>query len=278
MKVLKKIVIVLAGIVGLAVLISFFLPSEVVVQRSTEINASAATVYAQVNNLKSWEAWDPWHAKEPEMGGSVYSGPEAGVDAKHCWDSENPDIGKGCLTIIESDENSSIKTMLEFDDHAPGYGNWSFEETDGVTSVTWAMNMDMGMNVIAKFMGLMMDGMLGPDFESGLAKLKEVAESIPVEEPPANLANAEYVKVESQPIYSIKDSTDTFGIGAKLGELYGELTAYLSELGIESTGQPLCIWHEWNPEGYSTLEAAIPVAETGEGKGTRFSGVWNFPF
>ena len=36
--------------------------------------------------------------------------------------------------------------------------------------------MDMGMNPIGRWMGLTMDGMVGKDFDTGLASLKALAE------------------------------------------------------------------------------------------------------
>ena len=42
--------------------------------------------------------------------------------------------------------------------------------------VKWTFDAEMGNNPIARFFGCMMDDMLGPDYERGLAKLKTVAE------------------------------------------------------------------------------------------------------
>jgi len=50
---------------------------------------------------------------------------------------------------------------------------------------TWGFHNDIGFNPIGRFFGLMMDGMLGPDYEDGLARLKKVAEAVPPPPPPA---------------------------------------------------------------------------------------------
>ncbi len=44
------------------------------------------------------------------------------------------------------------------------------------TQVTWVINGDMGGNPLFRWMTLMMDGMVGKDFEGGLANLKGLAE------------------------------------------------------------------------------------------------------
>lgn len=259
---MKKILTGIIAILVLIVLIGFILPAKVKVERSTDINTSADTVFQQVNNIKAWEAWGPWFEKDPNME-SVYSDTVEGVNARHCWDSENPEVGKGCLTIIESEANSRIKTQLDFDGQDPGYGTWSFSEADGKTTVTWGMEMDMGMNPFGRIMGLFMEGMVAPDFEAGLAKLKEVCEAIP---PAKKYPIAiEYMQIESQPIYSIKDSATTFEIRNKLIELNIELNAHIATTGATVTGQPIVIWHKYDPGHYNILETAIPVAETSDG-------------
>ena len=101
MKAIKKIIIVLVALVALVVVVSLFLPSEVTVTRTAEINTPADVVFGQVNDFKNWVNWDPWQAKDPDMVGT-YSGPETGTDSKRCWESDNDEVGKGCLTITES--------------------------------------------------------------------------------------------------------------------------------------------------------------------------------
>lgn len=44
-------------------------------------------------------------------------------------------------------------------------------------TATWGFDTDLGMNPIARYFGLVMDSMLGADYEKGLAKLKQVCEA-----------------------------------------------------------------------------------------------------
>ena len=44
------------------------------------------------------------------------------------------------------------------------------------TRVTWTNEGDMGANPVNRYFGLMMDSMVGPDFEAGLKNLKALAE------------------------------------------------------------------------------------------------------
>lgn len=175
MKVLKNILyslLVLALILGG---VSLLLPSEVNVERTALIDAPTTTVFKQVNNLKNWKSWSPWFKKDPAVK-LTYEGPTEGKDAKYSWESKHEEVGNGTLTIMESEANKSIQTNIDFGGQGSGNGNWSFEQTPEGTKVTWGLTANMGMNPIAKYMGLMMDKQVGPSFEEGLANLKEISQ------------------------------------------------------------------------------------------------------
>ncbi len=201
MKVLKKILIVLVVVVALAFIVSLFLPSKVTVERTAIIDASSEMVFEEVNTLKNWDKWDPWNKIDANMK-QTYEG-EMGAGSKRCWESEDPKVGKGCLTIVESRPSEYIATELVFDQEGNGNGEWKFEATEEGTKVVWAMHMDMGNNPIGKFFGLMMDGMIGPMFEEGLISLKGVAESKP--EPTPEMATDEMMESDSTSM--MNDST-----------------------------------------------------------------------
>jgi hypothetical protein len=48
-------------------------------------------------------------------------------------------------------------------------------EGDG-TRVTWGLDSDMGNNPIGRWMGLMLDGFVGADYERGLEQLRQTVE------------------------------------------------------------------------------------------------------
>lgn len=145
------------------------------------MNAPAEVVYQQVNELKNWPTWMPWVERDPNMQFS-YTEISSGEGAHYAWTSEADDVGNGALTIVESNAPSSIKTKIEFDGQSPAYGFWNFEAGEDGTKVTWGMEGDMGWTPIGKIFGLMIDGMVGPDFEKGLNNLKNISEEIAAKE------------------------------------------------------------------------------------------------
>lgn len=168
---LLVVVLVLIAAVGLAFLLA---PAEVRVERSIVINAPAEAIFPKVNNLQAWKSWSPWMQREPDMK-STYEGPEAGEGAKTSWESETQ--GNGSQTITKSVPNERIETALDFGEMGGATSDWTFEEEGEATKVTWGMDTTPTKNPIGRCFNLMMDKMVGADYETGLASLKAEVES-----------------------------------------------------------------------------------------------------
>ena len=172
---LTKVLITLVVLVGVIALAGFAFPEAQDVSRSTNINASPQKIYQSVGVLPAWPSWSPWKAADSTMVYS-FSGPKEGVGATSEWKSENS--GDGKLTVTKADEAKGIEFDLWFDDGENSPGGIRFEKvSDQETKVTWYFTAHMGNNPIGRWFGLMMDGMVGPDFEKGLAGIKAQAEA-----------------------------------------------------------------------------------------------------
>ena len=176
MKVLLRIVLWLVVIVVIIGIVGFFLPNDVSVSRVTSVNADPSVVYNIVNDLKTYDEWMPWNKRDPDM--KKEFGPKTtGQGAWYRWESEDRNVGKGKLTIVESIPSEKVVTRLEFAGYDPTAGGWRINRNGNSTEVTWFMNSKMGNNPFARWMGLMMDQMVGSEFEKGLQELKRVAEN-----------------------------------------------------------------------------------------------------
>jgi hypothetical protein len=81
-------------LIGLAVVVVVFIivvatrPADFRVTRTTGITAPATVVFAQVNDLHKWEAWNPWGKLDPACK-MTYEGPPAGTGAGYTWAGNN---------------------------------------------------------------------------------------------------------------------------------------------------------------------------------------------
>ena len=175
MRILKWIVSALALLIVAFIAIGMLLPREVSVARSIEINAAPDAVFPHVNSLKAMEAWSPWLSRDPNVQ-LTYNDVESGDGAAMEWASEQPDVGNGRQEIIESNENESVVTALDFGDMGLAQAKFLLAEAQGATTVTWTLDTDMGAGPVGRWMGLMMDSWVGADYEAGLANLKALVE------------------------------------------------------------------------------------------------------
>jgi len=176
-------------LIGLAILVVLILiivatrPSDFHVTRSATIAAPTEQVFPQVNELRNWEAWNPWGKLDPNCK-MTYQGPPAGVGASYAW-AGNSKVGEGRSTITESQSNERVRFRLEFAKpmKATHAAEFTFRPEGDQTVVTWTMSGRN--NFVGKVFGLVVncDKMIGGQFEKGLARMKSLAEA-PVKKTP----------------------------------------------------------------------------------------------
>jgi Polyketide cyclase / dehydrase and lipid transport len=176
---LKIIFIVLAVVIAAFAIVVALQPDEFRVARSATMAVPPQVVFAQVDDLRKWEAWNPWQKVDPAMKLN-FTGPPAGPGASYSWVG-NRDVGEGRLTIVESRPNDLVKIKLEFMKPftATNMATFAFKPDGNKTLVTWSM--EGRNNYFAKALHLVinMDRMVGGEFEKGLADMKKVAEAAP---------------------------------------------------------------------------------------------------
>ena len=152
MKLVKRILLVLLLLVLAAVVIGFLMPGSRKIERTVAMGAPPAAIFEQINELKNWPNWSPWYKLDPEAK-IVYSEPSSGLNAWYTWDSNNKNVGKGKMTIVEIQENAYIKTKLEFDGMNEAYGYFRLEPGAEGTRVTWGLDAQFGNNPLFRLMG-----------------------------------------------------------------------------------------------------------------------------
>lgn len=175
MKIIKNIGLGLLIFFGLLAAIPFLLPNKYVVERSIEIASPVDSVYLAVADFNSYLKWNPWTQMEPNSEQSI-EGTPATVGSKWSWNGK--EVGKGSLTIMALDPNKSIQSSLVFEApmQSSAQDTWKFESTSPTTTkVTW--HNEGGFAYFDRYFGLMLDGMLGGQFDTGLKNLKSLCET-----------------------------------------------------------------------------------------------------
>jgi effector-binding domain-containing protein len=138
---------------------------------------------------------------------------------------------------------------------------------NGATRVRWVFHNDLPIafdgtffyGVLGRYFGLVMDRMLGPDYETGLAGLKTLVEGMPN----ADIAGLEAAvqDLTAQPAYvvaNLEAAVDSASSAAVLGAAYGEIVALAQANNIVLNGAPYTVIRG-HGEGKWQFDAGIPV-------------------
>lgn len=171
--ILIALIVIVAGICGMASM----QPDQFRYERETVMNAPAAEIFANVNDLTKWGAWSPWKDFDPNMQMTM-EGPAAGVGAKTSWKG-NANAGEGSMTITESVPDQKIAYRLDFIKpfKSTAMSDFTLEpQGSSATLVKWTMYGDNTFP--GKIVSLFLDceKMMNEQFDKGLNRLKAVVE------------------------------------------------------------------------------------------------------
>ncbi len=168
-------VIVITAFLVLFLILGFTSPRYARVSRSVLIKSTPEQVFPQLNNLQNFVYnWSPWTERDPDMKVKFMPDVPEGVGAVYEWHGHPKKVGRGAMTILESVDNRSVKTLLAFTGRglATAWMEIGEDADDGLVEVTWRFESDGKNNPGARLIGRMMDRFIGPDFQRGLERLK----------------------------------------------------------------------------------------------------------
>lgn len=187
MKILKIIGIAILSLLLIAVIAVSVMSPSAHMERSIVVNAPPAAVFQQLASFENFNKWSPWVKMDPQAK-QVIEGPQAGVGAKMSWDG--PETGKGSQWTVEYEENKRVKNAMAFDGmEGQIFAEFVLEEVPEGTKVVWTYDSDVSetgygnASMTKLFNAFALEGMLGKQYEEGLASLKQIVESMPTPEP-----------------------------------------------------------------------------------------------
>lgn len=257
MQIFKKVLYFVVGLIVLLVVVSFFLPAHIHVERTALVKGSPETVYKLVTHLPSWERWSPWHRLDPKMK-LEYALVSEGLGAQYFWKSDNRQVGNGSIKIVDAKPGNYVKTEMDFMENGVATSEYFLTPTPEGTQVKWTMDSEAGWNPMMRYMGLMMDKWVGPEYERGLHYLDSVAQIAPAESDQTYKMELQMGIMPAQKVLLIKGSAKEAEIGKVLGEIYGQIGKVIGENGLKMAGAPMAFYDDPH-DGTYTFEAGIPV-------------------
>ena len=178
MKILKKILIVIAIIIAIPLVVALFVKKDYAVEREIVINKPKQDVWEYVKYIKNQDYYSKWNMADPNMKKS-YSGTDGTVGFISSWESTDENVGVGEQEILKITEGERMDVKLRFKVpfEAEDDAYMITENVDGSsTKVKWGFYgaFPYPMNIFNLIMD--MDKQIGGGLEMGLRNLKTVME------------------------------------------------------------------------------------------------------
>ena len=254
-------------VLALALLaVALMLPARVHVERTITVERPPAIVFGLLNNFQHFQAWSPWSERDPNAR-YTFSGPDRGEGAKLAWSGDPRQVGEGWQQITASQPYSTIRTHLDFGSQGEADAYFDISPVGRATRLEWGFDSDVTRNrgffeaILGKYMGLLFDYWIGNDYEHGLERFKEYAESFP--DADYSDLDIETVETSAEPILFISTSSgqSETAVANALGAAYGQISRFMASRGLAHTAHPLSISHSRSDAGYE-FDAAIPIGST----------------
>jgi len=180
-RLLKKILLGLLLLIGILLIVAWFLPTEIEVTRTTTIARNQSEVFSYIRLLENQPKYGVWWKADPNMK-ITNSGTDGQVGFVHGWNSKDDNVGEGQQKIIkistdslESRMDMELKFIRPFESTNPCYMQTK-QKASNKTEVAWSITSKMPypFNLMGAVMN--MEDMLGSDLEKGLKNLKVLLE------------------------------------------------------------------------------------------------------
>ena len=163
-----------ASIIAIVLVYAATRPDRFRVQRSTSIQASAEKIFPLITNLRTFNTWNPYEKKDPNIKGT-YSGSPSGTGAGYDFESTKAGTGRIEITEITPPSKITMKLTMIKPLHADNRVEFTLEPQGDATRVTWAM--DGQVPFVGKVIHLIfVMAVVGREFQAGGADLNAPAE------------------------------------------------------------------------------------------------------
>ena len=178
MKIIKRLVFWAIFLIGVALVIALFLPTQFSVKRSAMIQQPADTVFQYVKQLKNQEFYSVWWKADPKTT-KTYTGTDGEVGFVSAWKSNNSALGAGQQKIVAIEAGKRIDMELLFIEPFES-SNDAYISTTALdaknTRVSWSINGEIPYPTNLTGLFFDMEQTLGEDLEKGLKNLKRILE------------------------------------------------------------------------------------------------------
>ncbi len=258
---LIELFVALVIVAVLAVVFALALPSHRHTERSIVLSSPLRQVYDVLDGYRTYPSWSALRAYDPRVRFDYY-GPERGSGAQVKWVSADPRIGNGSYTIIPDPvDDKQVRWSVENNWKGSGktltYDLKQAENGKTVT-VTLGYDVDYGMDLLARYSGLYIEGEPATQIQLHLGELEKLLATIP------NLdyrdTTFELKDVTAQPLLFVSTQAKRTldDVADATDKALTQIQADIKKNNLTQSGLRRTITTNWGDENYE-FDIAVPV-------------------
>lgn len=179
---MRNLISILLVIVVIALIILYFLPGTITIEKNMILKAPSQVVYDHINTPKNWGKWIEWLKQDPVIE-LTYNGPESGAGAALSWNSQVPDISIGNVLLELSQPPTQVKATIDFAKYGKSDNTFLLQNTGNGTNISWSLDLNAGEKGfpegwINKIKALSWKGKIESWMEASLKNLDEVTANV----------------------------------------------------------------------------------------------------
>ena len=259
------VIVVVIGVVAAVVM-----PGSGHVDRSLVVGKDLRQVYDVLNNMRRLPDYSVLRSYDPHVEFKL-SGKSYGPGSELSWNSSDPKVGDGGLTIASAtpdfdkiDSNTKKASIVwNLDNDWRGMDkHFTLDlERQGsrgqLTNILWSYDVDYGWNLINRFANLYIHGDPDAFIQFGLNNLQNVLASVP---------NIDYstlipyiVKTQQTPVLLVPTSMlRKDGLDDATNKAIAQIQAAAKKLGVNVTGPRILFTTNYGDQTY-TFDVAMPI-------------------
>lgn len=151
---------------------AFFLPNQVKITHSREINAPIDSVFTMVNDLHNWQKWSPWYDTT-----KVYTitGAAAGAGSVMRWVDKSGQVGERSISWSAMPDSLQVVTLFR-EENSSAANNFYFVPTENGTLVRVSFEMEDKFGYpFGRYIAWMISAGANKSFPLALEKLDKAA-------------------------------------------------------------------------------------------------------
>ena len=271
-RVLEFIVaLIIVAVVG--VVVGFIMPGSGHVERSLVVGKDLRQVYDVVANFRTFPDYGVLRAYDPKTQYTL-SGNAYGPGSEISWNSEDPKVGSGKLTIASAQpEFNKIDTTVNSAEIVWNVDNdWRGNDkhftldllrqgnSGKLTKITWSYDVSYGLNIFSRYSSMYIHGAPDAFIQYSMNNLQNVLAAVP---------NIDYgaldpyiVQTKPTPVLivstSIKRKDGLDGLNEATDAAVKEIEDAAKKLGVHTNGPRIIFTTNYGDETY-TFDVAEPI-------------------